>query len=1325
MFHYAKKASADLEITRIRTIRDDDGRLLAYVHELSPEGFIITSADTEVRAILGFSFKGKFPFIDTKDNALLHLLKWDVKARLKALEDSDQTTKSLSKANMTGWNSYGTSAYKALYKAAATQEWGPLVKTNWDQWDYYNRKVPYRYAYDSSSFPSRRPVGCVATAMSQIINYWQYPLSLYFDSDDSYKKNGIDIDADAVAYGFPTFSELNSALSTIDYITAEEEALLDPDLDIDKINEIAYLNFAAGIKLKTEYGIDVSSVNMFAKTAPAFKNGFLYGSAERVLLPDWSKKKTKVIENIKREMPVQIGIHDLPHLASGHSIIIDGYRESGDFFHLNMGWYDISGDTWYNLPYITSPPSLLPYNVITMLLYDILPFQGWHQYGADEKNTFHSIYNAPTENIITNKWQVSPLADYKFSGLVVGYGAKIYASLDPNKMNQGYNPELWIINQYGDVEETYSITSEDGSISYPVQNSKGEVFVAGWDGGIYKLDTVTKNLIKIYLNPSGLGFNTFKVDSDDYLYANTDTELISLTSDGTWRWTFTTPSGEMIYRGQPSIDVSKDNVYIGYYNSTAKTSYLGAINRLNGSLRYQKTVTNVENSTRMTGVPSIGSDGTVYVGIRYNLYALTPGSTTFSEKWVKDTNSVIEEAPVIKEGGLFSSDTLYISDWKQISGIWYPFIGAYDSSNGTNKWEVTIPKNSDYDSIMQPYVANNDVVVFSVLREKTGSDEFELYAYKDNGTSATHLWSKAFGTNSGSDVAFGPSETLYILPVSAAGGMIYAASEGSVGNPDEGSMGYTDNTAPDAPTNPLPLDGSVEQPTDLTLSWSAFDSDGHELTYDVFVNALISDGEASFVPVATQITTTTYNLTGLTQGVRYLWQVVATDGQSISESPEWSFTTVNDPPSVVTVTPASESTNIAVNTAITAEFSESMDASTINTSTFVLNNGVTGTVSYDHDTKIATFTPYSDLAYSTTYTATITTGVKDLLGAGMAADHTWSFTTRDESDTTPPEVISTYPLNNETGIPVNTTITATFSEDMDASSINSATFTLYEDGSNIAGTVAYTGTTATFTPSYDLDYYTIYNVTITTGVKDLAGNYMTRDYSWSFTSGDEPDIHPPAVNSTNPSNGSTNVLVDTFISGTFSEEMDASTITTNTFTVSAGGSRVAGTVTYNGTTAAFTPSNDLSYSTTYTATITTGVKDLAGNNMVSDYNWNFTTESKYASERMSDESSCFIATVAYGSPIHPYVDTLRDFRDKYLQSSKLGRELVDLYYKYSPSVANVIARSKPLKVLVRIHLTPIIVLSYSMVYLGPIVTGGVLLCILVLPIFIIYVSRRR
>jgi uncharacterized delta-60 repeat protein len=99
------------------------------------------------------------------------------------------------------------------------------------------------------------------------------------------------------------------------------------------------------------------------------------------------------------------------------------------------------------------------------------------------------------------------------------------------------------------------------------------------------------------------------------------------------------------------------------------------------------------------------------------------------------------------------------------------------------------------------------------------------------------------------------------------------------------------------------------------------------------------------------------------------------------------------------------------------------------------------------------------------------------------------------------------------------------------------------------------------------------------------------------------------------------------------------------------------------------------------------------------------------------KTPCFIATAAYGSPLHPYVRILRDFRDKFLMSNKLGREFVELYYEYSPFVANFIAKNKVLKLIVQVNLLSLVIFSYSMVHFGPIATGGILLLIIMIPIF--------
>jgi hypothetical protein len=103
-------------------------------------------------------------------------------------------------------------------------------------------------------------------------------------------------------------------------------------------------------------------------------------------------------------------------------------------------------------------------------------------------------------------------------------------------------------------------------------------------------------------------------------------------------------------------------------------------------------------------------------------------------------------------------------------------------------------------------------------------------------------------------------------------------------------------------------------------------------------------------------------------------------------------------------------------------------------------------------------------------------------------------------DKTPPTVISTYPANNDTGVSVNTNVTVTFSETMDASTITGSTFTLKDNGNNpVSGSVSGTGNTATFIPSSSLAKSTAYTATVTTGTKDLANNPLAANHVWKFT----------------------------------------------------------------------------------------------------------------------------------------------------------------------------------------------------------------------------------
>lgn len=336
----------------------------------------------------------------------------------------------------------------------------------------------------------------------------------------------------------------------------------------------------------------------------------------------------------------------------------------------------------------------------------------------------------------------------------------------------------------------------------------------------------------------------------------------------------------------------------------------------------------------------------------------------------------------------------------------------------------------------------------------------------------------------------------------------------------------------------------------------------------------------------------------------------SSSGTALAADYSWSFTTAAPAPTVSAVSPTSGATGVTITTLVTATFSEAMNPSTINGSNFTLTpqggGAIAATVTYSSDDNVATLTPNSTLAYNTQYTATISTGVQSSVGTALAANYSWSFTTAASA----PAVTVVSPAAGATDVAIATTVTATFNQTMTGTTINSSTFTLAAQGGGaVAGSVTYNSTSqeATFAPASNLSYGVTYTATISTGATASTGTPLAQNYVWSFTIAAAPI---PAVTSTVPANGATNVNVGNALTAAFSQPMNTTTITASTFTLTGpGNTAVAGIVVYNSSTstAIFTPSAALAYSTSYTATISTGAASSAGAALASNYVWTFTT----------------------------------------------------------------------------------------------------------------------
>ena len=222
-------------------------------------------------------------------------------------------------------------------------------------------------------------------------------------------------------------------------------------------------------------------------------------------------------------------------------------------------------------------------------------------------------------------------------------------------------------------------------------------------------------------------------------------------------------------------------------------------------------------------------------------------------------------------------------------------------------------------------------------------------------------------------------------------------------------------------------------------------------------------------------------------------------------------------PTVTLTVPANGATGVATNTQVSATFSKDMAPATLSGTSFTLQNttlatAVAGTVSYSVAARSATFTPTAGpLPINSSFTGTITTAATDLSGNALASNFVWTFTTGAAADTTPPTVTTVSPPDGSTGLCLSKTVTATFSKAMDPATITTTTFFVSNGAVGVPGTVLYdavnkvatfsaTGTTG-FPPSASLVVTVVGGAA---GVKDLAGNPLAANRTWSFTTGTQP-----------------------------------------------------------------------------------------------------------------------------------------------------------------------------------------------------------------------------
>ncbi len=315
-----------------------------------------------------------------------------------------------------------------------------------------------------------------------------------------------------------------------------------------------------------------------------------------------------------------------------------------------------------------------------------------------------------------------------------------------------------------------------------------------------------------------------------------------------------------------------------------------------------------------------------------------------------------------------------------------------------------------------------------------------------------------------------------------------------------------------------PMAAATLTPTSFTLACPAGTPVAAAVTYDAATRVATLTPTVVLPPstlcVAT-VTTAAQDTTGIALVSNFVWSFMTAALADTSR------------PTVILTVPAAGAVNVATNSMVTATFSEAMAPATISGTSFTVTNTtlgtpVAGTVSYSASARTATFTPSTPatLALNSAFTATITTAATDLGGNALAGNtavlpnagnHVWSFATGATGDATAPTVTAISPAAGSAGVCLTRSVSATFSEPMDASTINTATFRVTDNGVAVAGTVSYDAPSrvASFVTTSATGFAASrpFVVTIasgTAGVKDLAGNALAVDRVWGFTTGTQP-----------------------------------------------------------------------------------------------------------------------------------------------------------------------------------------------------------------------------
>ncbi len=283
-----------------------------YIFNFENGGFVIVSADDNVQPVLGYSYQNNINPDD--QNTGLKLLLQNYRKQISEFRTKFHK-KSLQSPAADQWQQIENNSI------ILDEQIDPIISTNWDQ-DYpYNALCPI----DTLSSDDHVLVGCVATAMGQIMKYHNYPDS----GNGSHTFTHVDYGMQSVFFDSTHYDWINMPSKIYETSTSGQ------------IDAVATLMYHCGVAVNMDYGIDASGA--YSEDVPnAMKTYFDYSSEikklNRAAYSDENWKKILLSELHSKRPLYYAGRNDE---NGGHAFICDGYQKQmklGEFFHFNWGW---------------------------------------------------------------------------------------------------------------------------------------------------------------------------------------------------------------------------------------------------------------------------------------------------------------------------------------------------------------------------------------------------------------------------------------------------------------------------------------------------------------------------------------------------------------------------------------------------------------------------------------------------------------------------------------------------------------------------------------------------------------------------------------------------------------------------------------------------------------------------------------------------------------------------------------------------------------------------------------------------------------------------